>query len=125
MKASLTALSSLLQTSVVEIKFKRRKPKPGFPDTRRMLCTNCRVILDSYEARQALKYTPTKQPPKFNPAAKNIVIAWDIFVQDYRCISADNLEIVAIIPGDDTFWEYFSDRLSKMTAGEKTGFMKS
>lgn len=125
MKATLTALQSLLQTNVVEVKFKRRKPKPGFPSTRRMLCTNCPVILNTSEARQALKYTPTKQPPKFNPAAKNIAIAWDVFVQDYRCITADNLEIVAVIPGDDTFWKYFNEKLSKMTSGEKTGFMKS
>ena len=117
-------LTALLQENVVELKFKRRRPKAGSPPTRRMLCTNCRQILDSPEAREALHYESTRKPPPFNPTTKNLIIAWDILVQDYRCISVENCEVISVIPGDDTFWEYFSDSLYKMTPEQKATFMK-
>lgn len=124
MKLSIANLTKLLENNVVELKFKRRRPVAGKPPTRRMLCTNSRVILDSREARDALKYTPTKQPPKFNPATKNLIIAWDILMQDYRCVTVDNCEIISVIPGDDTFWKYYNDKLYKMTPEQKVTFMR-
>ena len=123
MKVNLTALKALLEENVVELKFKRRRPKPGFPMTRRMLCTNNRAILESREGREALHFEATRQPPKFNPSTKNLVIAWDILVQDYRCINVENCEVISTIPGDDTFWEYFNDKLYKMTPQQKAAFM--
>jgi len=89
-----------------------------------MLCTNSRVILESREARDALKYTPTKQSLKFNPTTKNLIVTWDILMQDYRCVSVDNCEIISVIPGDDTFWKYYNDKLYKMTPEQKDTFMK-
>lgn len=124
MKLSLINLTKLLDSNVVELKFKRRRPKPGVPTTRRMLCTNSRVILESREARDALKYTPTKQSLKFNPTTKNLIVTWDILMQDYRCVSVDNCEIISVIPGDDTFWKYYNDKLYKMTPEQKDTFMK-
>jgi hypothetical protein len=124
MKLSLVNLTKLLQENVVELKFKRRRPKPGVPPTRRMLCTNSRIILESREARDALNYRPTNQNSKWNATTKNLIITWDILMQDYRCISVDNCEIIAVIPGDDTFWRYYNDKLHKMTPSQKDAFMK-
>lgn len=124
MKVALPMLTALLQENVVELKFKRRIPKPGVPPTRRMLCTNCQQILASPEGRESLHYEATKLPPTFNPVTKNLIIAWDILVQDYRCISVENCEVISVIPGDETFWEYFSETLHEMTAAEKVTFMK-
>ena len=89
-----------------------------------MLCTNCRQVLDSPEAREALHYEAARKLPTFNPTTKNLIIAWDILVQDYRCISVENCEVISVIPGDDTFWKYFSETLYKMTLEEKATFMK-
>ena len=123
MQIALPTLSRLLQENVLEIKFIRRRPKPGSSPTRRMLCTNSRVLLDSREAREALNYVPSKQPPAFNPTAKNLVITWDIFMQGYRTVNADKCELISQIPANDEFWRYFSDTLYKMSADQKVTFM--
>ncbi len=123
MHIALPTLGRLLQENVLEIKFIRRRPKPGSSPTRRMLCTNSRVLLDSREAREALHYVPSKQPPAFNPAAKNLVITWDIFMQGYRTVNADKCQLISQIPANDEFWQYFSDTLYKMTPDQKVTFM--
>lgn len=116
-------LDRLLQDHVVEVKFTRRRPKPGSSPTRRMLCTNSRALLESREAREALRYVPTKRPIRFNPAAKNLIVTWDIFMQDHRMINTDHCELISQIPANDEFWRYFSEVLYKMSAAQKTTFM--
>jgi hypothetical protein len=123
MQVALPTLNQLLQENVREIKFVRRRPKPGSSPTRRMLCTNAATLLRSREAREALHYTPTKQPPKYNPRAKNLLIVWDIFMQAYRTISVDSCELISQIPANDEFWKYFNEVLYKMTPEQKTTFM--
>ena len=125
MKIGAQTLSVLLHDNVLEIKFKRRRPKPGHPATRRMLCTNSPVILMSEGGTRTLHYKKPVQSPKYNPTAKNLVLAWDIFKQDYRAISADNCEIVSQMPvtGDGRdFWQYFNDRIYPMSSGQKEAF---
>lgn len=124
MKVGAETLRALLEHNVVEIKFKRRRPVAGKPPTRRMLCTNSTIILKSEPGRRTLHY---KSPgtPKYNAAAKNIVIAWDIFKQDYRAISMDNCELISQMPvsGDGSdFWQYFTESIHPMTPGEKESF---
>lgn len=123
MKVALPTLVRLLQENVLELKFVRRRAKPGASPTRRMLCTNARMLLDSREAREALHYTPSKTAPRFNPTAKNLVIVWDIFMQDYRMVNTDSCDVISQIPANDEFWRYFSDVLSKMTPEQKITFM--
>ena len=123
MKVALPTLARLLQENVLELKFIRRRPKPGASPTRRMLCTNARMLLDSAEAREALHYTPSRQPPKFNPRAKNLVIVWDIFMQDYRTVNVDSCDVISQIPANDEFWKYFNEVLYKMTPEQKLTFM--
>lgn len=123
MRASLGALKSVLQNNVAEVKFTRRNVKPGSPPTRRMLCTNSGPLLNSTEGRSALRYQPPKTAPKYNPDTKNLIITWDIFMQGYRTINTDQCDLISIIPADERFWEYFTEKLAKMPAGQKTAFM--
>lgn len=122
MKVALSTLNTLLQSNVLEIKFTRRKPKPGAPNTRRMLCTNSQSLLNSSEGRRVLGYTPTKQPPKFNPATKNLAIVWDLFKRGFRMVNADSCELISTIPADDEFWLYWAQEVSKMTTNEVNTF---
>jgi hypothetical protein len=123
MKVSLATLRTIVQNNVAEIKFFRRRLKPGFPATRRMLCTNSVPLLLSSEGRLALNYRPTNRPPKFNPTQKNLLIVWDIFMQNYRCINMTACNLVSTIPANKEFWNYFSSKLIKLTPAQKIDFM--
>ena len=125
MRISLGALKSVLQNNVAEIKFTRRKVKPGSPPTRRMLCTNNVPLLNSIEGRTVLNYVPPTQAPKYNPNQENLIITWDIFMQGFRTINVDQCDLVTLIPANDTFWEYFRDNLWDMRQGDKTNFIDS
>lgn len=125
MKVGAETLRVLLENNVVEIKFKRRRVKPGIPPTRRMLCTNNPVILKSSTGRETLNFRDTKSGPKYSAASKNLVIAWDIFKQDYRAISMDNCELISQMPvsGDGRdFWDYFNKSIHPMTPEAKEVF---
>ena len=122
MKVALPTLRALLEQNVLEVKFTRRRPKPNAPPTRRMLCTNSRQILNSIPGRETLHFRNTYKPPKFNPSTKNLIIAWDLFKQDYRMINCDNVTVIAQIPGNEEFWTYFTEVLYKMTPEQKTTF---
>jgi len=125
MKASLPTLKSLLLNNVAEIKFIRRQPKPGAAATRRMLCTNSLSLLGSTEGILALNYKRAIRMPKFDPTAKNLVITWDIFMQDYRCINASACDLIQVIPANKEFWKFFNERLVGMNAAAKINFMNS
>jgi len=126
MKVALPTLKSLLELNVLELKFTRRRPKPGVPPTRRMLCTNSNSILKSEPGRKLLNFRDSvKSFPAYNPRAKNIVIAWDILVQDYRCVSVDDCDVVQVIEDVEQFWKYFNDVLYPMTPSQKTAYMMS
>jgi len=123
MKVSLSPLKNLLENNVCEIKFARRRPKPGEPPTRRMLCTNSFSLLNSLNGKLLLNYKQPKKLPKFSPAAKNLIVTWDILMQDYRCINVDACEVISTIPASEKFWEYFNTKLRFMTIQEKERFM--
>jgi len=123
MKVSLSTLRTIAQNNVTEIKFFRRRPKPGYPPTRRMLCTTSFSLLNSTEGRLTLNYKPTSRPPRFNPAQKDLLIVWDIFMQDYRCVNATACNLIATIPANKEFWKYFSTKLFKLTPQQKIAFM--
>jgi len=122
MKIALPTLKALLETNVLEIKFTRRRTKPGAPPTRRMLCTNSSVILKSVPGREALNFRTTYKPPKYNPQTKNLLLAWDIFKQDYRMINCDNVALISQVPANEEFWEYFNSTLRMMSAEQKSTF---
>jgi len=123
MKVSLPTLKSLLLSNVAEIKFFRRRPKPGAPPTRRMLCTNSLSLLNSTEGRIALNYKRAVYMPKFNPDQKSLIITWDIFMQNYRCINMQACDLIQVIPANEQFWKYFNERLVALSPAQKIEFM--
>lgn len=125
MKVARPTLQSLLASNVLEIKFSRRRPKPGSPATRRMLCTNSRNILLTENGFKTLNYQPATEPRTFNAELHNIVTAWDILAQGYRSISADDVELITVIPDNDEFWPYFNENILPMTLEQKQAFINS
>lgn len=126
MKVALPTLKALLELNVVELKFTRRRPRAGLPPTRRMLCTNSSSILRSEPGRKLLNFQdPTRAQPQYNARSKNIVVAWDILVQDFRCVSVDDCDVVQVIEDDEQFWKYYNDVLYPMTPAQKTAYMMS
>ena len=123
MRVSLQNLRGVLAENVAEVKFLRRKVKPGYPAERRMLCTNNIPLLNSAKGKYALNYTPPKEAPKYNPSQKNLIVAWDVFMNGYRTINMDSCELISIIPANDNFWNYFADKLANMSAQDKLVFM--
>lgn len=125
MKLSQGALATLLSKNAVELKFLRRRPMRGDLPTRRMLCTNDLTMLHSAQGRVALNYRSAPSSLKFNPKQKGLVLTWDIFMQDYRLIPSESVDVVSVIPTTppDEWWKYFSQVLSKMNASEKMSFM--
>ena len=125
MLISQNSLAAVLKTNVCEIKFLRRRPRPGKPPFRRMVCTNANQLLLNVDGRLTLNYAPPKALPRFNPNEKNIVIAWDVLMQDFRAISCDQCELIKTVPANEEFWEYFKNELSIMSASQKMMFMES
>ena len=127
MKVSLQALKTILETNVAEIRFSRRRPKPGHPAERRMVCSNDKKFLNSPQGRITLNFRPvasTKPVPYFNRNAKNVLNVWDIIMQDYRNISLDNCDMIQIIPSEK-FWEFFEKKLAVLSPREKMRYMDS
>jgi len=90
-----------------------------------MLCTNSLSLLNSTEGRLALNYKRAVNMPKFNPNTKNLVITWDIFMQDYRCINMAACDLLQVIPANKEFWMFFNQKLAGMNAVQKINFMNS
>jgi len=125
MKVSLPTLKNILLSNVAEIKFVRKRPKLGSAPTRRMLCTNNLKLLMSPEGRLALNYRRAINQPKFNPTASNVLITWDIFMQDYRCINMAACNLIQAIPANESFWKFFNERLALLSPNDKLRFMNA
>ena len=125
MRVSQTALVALLSKNALELKFVRRRPMSWTGPTRRMLCTNDLILLNSVAGHTALNFKTAPGHLKYDPSAKGLVQTWDIFMQDYRQVPSESVEVVSVIPTTppDEFWKYFSEVLSKMTATDKKNFM--
>lgn len=117
-KIGLQSLKQALQNNVCEIRFAKRR-EPVF---RNMLCTLDQEILNSVNGRTTLNFKPASGPPKYNPESKNLLLVWDIFMQDWRMVNMDNCDIIKSIPRDD-FWKYFNENIYSMTIEEKKQFM--
>jgi len=122
MKVNRDQLKTILLNNVCEIRFERRRPLLGRPPFRRMMATLSYSLLNSTNGRLTLNFRPTIRLPRYNPRQKNLLIVWDIFMQDYRNVNCDDVEIVATIPANDKFWEYFANVLQNMTPQEKLNF---
>jgi hypothetical protein len=118
-------LDSILLNNVCEIRFVRRIPKPGFPPTRRMLCTKSYSLLNSTNGRITLNFRPPTNPVQINEALENVVVVWDILMQDYRNVSMDQCDLIKEYPANDKFWEYFNNNIYPMSPQQKIQFMNS
>lgn len=125
MRVSQSALTKLLEKNAVELRFSRRRLIAGSPPTRRMLATNDGMLLNSAAGKTALNFRPASGRLKFNPTQKGLVLTWDIFMQDYRLVPAESVDVVSVIPTTppEEFWKYFSEVLSRMSGTDKEQFM--
>ena len=128
MRLGRTALFTLLATNAAELRFRRRIEKPGFNDYRRMLCTGDKRLLLSAPGKRILNFVSPYGQLKYDPAAKNLVVTWDIFMQNWRMINCNDVDIIAVIktsPDPADFWKYFYERLAHMSADQKARFMNT
>lgn len=125
MAVSVSTLESLLLNNVLDLRFARRIPVPGKPATRRMLCTKSFELLNSTNGKIVLNYKAPKHGKQFNERAKNACIVWDILMQDYRVVSADQVTIIRQIPANDEFWTFFNNQIYTLTTEQKVQFMES
>ena len=119
------SLNQLLRQSVLDIRFTRRRPRPGVPGTRRMLCTLNENILNSVNGRTVLNYLPPANNLPYTIDDKNLSMAWDIMMQNFRMVGADTVSVLNSYSGDEEFWEYFNNEVLPMNAAQKTQFMNS
>lgn len=125
-KVNRLELASLLASNVCDILFVRRRPERTLHKNkliRRMLCTNSNSLLNSLNGRTSLGYRPPKGPKKIDEAKHNVVVTWDIFMQDYRNVSMDVCFLVNEFPADESFWEYFNENIYPMSAKDKQFYM--
>jgi len=128
MRLGRMALQILLGTNAAELRFKRRIDKPGFKDYRRMLCTGDQRLLKSEPGKRVLNYVPPTSSLKYDPSSKNLVVTWDIFMQEWRMINCNDVDVIAVIktsPDPSEFWKYFYARLVDMSADQKARFMNT
>ena len=118
-------LETLLLSNVLDLRFTRRIPVTGKPATRRMLCTKSYELLNSTNGRIVLNYIPPRHGKQINEAITNTCVVWDILMQDYRVVSADQVDVIRQIPADDKFWETFNNEIYPLSTEQKIQFMNS
>jgi len=128
MAVSYESMDRLLATNVLEIRFRRRHEKLGWSWSRRMLCTNSKLLLNSLVGKMTLHFSPPTQPPPYNYYSKNLIAGWDILMQEYRAIPLDAVDIVGsfeLHSTDDVyrFWDYFTTYIVHMSKTAKKQFM--
>lgn len=125
-KVGRTELDRLVANNVCEIFFMRRRPEraPAHPEFRRMMCSNCSEILNSENGIRSLNFRKPESPKQLNERFHNIVVVWDIFMQDYRNVSLEYCYLVqSIVP--ENFWEYYNKVLFPMSSSEKAMYQDS
>lgn len=90
-----------------------------------MLCTKSYNLLNSTNGRITLNYRPPRGPLKINEAADNLIVVWDILMQDYRNINMNQCDLVKQYPVNEEFWTYFNENIYPMSAEQKISFMNS
>jgi len=125
MAVSVQTLENLLLNNVLDLRFTRRIPLANKPATRRMLCTKSYELLNSTNGRIVLNYKPPRHNKHFNEAKKNACIVWDIIMQDYRIVSADQVTVIRQIPANDQFWTFFNNEIYTLNTEQKILYMES
>lgn len=125
MNLSQGGLIQLLNSNAVELKFNRRRPLPN-SEQRRMLCTNDTNLLMSAQGKIALNWREAPGRLKFDPSKRGLVMTWDIFMQNYRLIPSESVDVISVIKTTppEEFWKYFNEVLAKMSPSDKQQFME-
>jgi hypothetical protein len=89
-----------------------------------MIATKCYEILNSIDGRTKLNFRPARVQSTANPVLHNLVITWDIIMQDYRNVSMEECIVIQQIPVTD-FWKYYNDTLYPMAPADKISLMNS
>ena len=118
-------LKTLLLNNVLDLRFVRRQPVAGKPPTRRMICTKSFELLNSTNGKIVLNYAPPKREKQFNESQENACVVWDILMQNYRIVSADEVDVIREIPANDAFWQTFNEEILPLTVDQKIQFMNS
>lgn len=118
-------LETLLLNNVLDLRFARRVLLPNKPATRRMLCTKSYDLLNSTNGKIVLNYKPPGGKKQFNESKNNACIVWDILMQDYRIVSADQVTIIRQIPANEEFWTFFNKEIYTLTTEQKVLYMES
>jgi hypothetical protein len=118
-----STLSNLLLDNVLDLRFNRRVLVEGKSPVRRMLCTKSHSLLSSTNGRIVLNYKPPRRGKQFNESRKDAVVVWDIFMQDYRVVPVDNVQVIKKIPADDSFWKYFNEEVYILSTEQKRNYM--
>ena len=126
MRLGRSGLLGILNNHVVELRFRRRIQKPQFPPHRRMLCTNDFTLLRSTPGQKILNFKEPTGELKYDPSQKNLVITWDIFLQNWRAVSCESVDVIAIIKTQPPkqFWDYFMRSIYKMPGDRKLDFIQ-
>lgn len=126
-KVSRIDLSRRLDNNVCEIIFVRRRPEraPGRPITRKMICCNSMSLLNSRNGKLSLNFRLPSGPKQINESFHNLVVTWDIFMQDYRNVSMEYCYLIREHPADETFWKYYNNTLYPMSKEQKLQYMDS
>ena len=124
MQVQRSALDTLLLRNVCDVRFVRRDTRAGDGPTRRMFATKSYEILNSVNGRTTLNYRPPSGPKRINEAVDNLLIVWDILLQDYRLINCNQCLLLEQIPAGE-FWPYFNENIYPMSPEQKAGFMNS
>ena len=125
MIVSQQTLETLLLNNVLDLRFTRRVPVEGKPPTRRMICTKSYDLLNSTNGKIVLNYTPPKHGKQVNEAITNTCVVWDILMQNYRVVSADQVDVLREMPANDEFWQTFNNEIYPMSTEQKINFMNS
>lgn len=95
-----------------------------------MLCTNSVALLGSLTGRMVLNFRIPKNFPPYDAKENDLIITWDIFMQDFRSIPLEAIFVVGAYPVKtpkqiEIFWQYFDKAVRPMTSSQKTRFMKT
>lgn len=94
---------------------------------RRMLCTNDRFLLNSAPGKTVLNYKPPSGSLGYNPKQKNLISTWDIFMQQYRMVSCETVDVVSVIRSTppEEFWKYFQQNVLRLQSQTKANMMNT
>lgn len=96
------------------------------PPIRRILCTRDRLLLNSDLSKEVFNFEPPTQPHPYDAASKGLVTVFDILMQDWRNLPADQCEVIMAVPTtpQNRFWQFFDKKIRNMSAGQKQQFME-